>query len=208
MGKIPSNITGTKSITIAINLDEDFEPAESGIVSINDYHYTGSSVSEKILRMEFGESDRMTLAPIVRSEENDAVKLFEFNKTAMASVNSLIVEQLKSIGADTGKILTYNLRVLSGLAEEIKFVVRGAEIINALTEYGVPFVYPKPECGTIDALSNYYDITREYEKQVLGYPFQKQSNRWQSTRAEPSDPQVSKIMLMYHLGLPVSAESM
>lgn len=208
IGKIPDNIMNAKSITIAVNLDEYFEPMESGIISLNNYEYTGSSIFERILRMDFSDSDRRTLAPIVRSDEKDPVKLFDFNQMAMSSMNNLIVRQLKNIGADTGKILTYNLRVLSGLAEEIKFVVRGAEIINTLTEYGVPFVYPEPAKGKISTLVNYYDITTEYEKQVLGYPFQKQSNRWQSTRAEPPDPQVSKIMLMYHLGLPVSAESM
>ena len=144
--KISTSIRSIKSITVGVNLDEQFRPYEAGLVAVHTEQFQSGTIIDKLLRMDFSDNGFNCLAPL------DVVEKGVTHQQAnsfRAGVNSALQAVFKSaIRSWRPVIRAYTIsrsRFLVRLAGEIRFLLGGVALINKLREAGVPVCKPRLE---------------------------------------------------------------
>ncbi|TCT13953.1 MutS-like protein [Natranaerovirga pectinivora] len=139
--KIGYDISAIKSISLGVNLDENLNPIEAGIVSINSEAFKGQTFLKNFLTYH------------KKRSSNNTSDLFQgmtyFKHTASNGINPLmnnltkIVENmLQPIVKDLKKTLKKYMNVsglaLVNIADEIRFYIRFLELEKKIKDIGLP----------------------------------------------------------------------
>ena len=165
IGIISDEISNVRSLTIGVNLNSNFYPVESGIISLNSYWFTEQSALKNFLK--YHRKDRINdkdLMPFnIETHEdslNKSVKKFRYliaSKDSMAAsvadytasdsplmnnLNKIIERMLPSMTGKLKKVL-YKYVDISGtalgeLADEVLFYMRFIGLERKLTDAGMP----------------------------------------------------------------------
>ena len=181
---ISDEISNVRSLTIGVNLNSNFYPVESGIISLNSYWFTEQSALKNFLK--YHRKDRINdkeLMPFnIETHEdslNKSVKKFRYliaSKDSMAAsvadytasdsplmnnLNKIIERMLPSLTGKLKKVLYKYVDVsgiaLGELADEVLFYLRFIELERRLTDAGMPCC-----CGDVSendtSFSDFYNL--------------------------------------------------
>ena len=150
LAELTSRVREIKSVTIGVNLDAQLRPREAGVLSVNAETFRSGDTLSKILR--FGkENDAYTcIADLVpfgkKQNENQKTALTLAFNSAIGDVYRQSLRSWKKIVQD---YVLENTDFLLGLLPEFEFLVKGTNLLRALTVKGnklcVPEVAPAAE---------------------------------------------------------------
>ncbi len=142
-GKMSVNFGHIKSVTIGINLNEELQVRDAGIVAVNDKEFKAGSIMDKLLKKN--EVDNLTLMSVLyplekglRREEYRVV-----NSTMNVVLNSIFTKSLRHFEPLIQKYFNANTVSFLTLLEDIRFLVAGVGYIREMKEKG--FSMCKPE---------------------------------------------------------------
>lgn len=143
------------SMTIGVNLDQDFRPKVSGILSLNKYYFGEQGLLKNF--MAFHRKDQVTdesYYPTDMAVHKDGLDWIErhfpnwagvgrpADSTLMNNLNSIIERMLPSLTSKLKRFLDRHVDVsgkaLGRLADEMLFYQRFIELEQKLTELGMP----------------------------------------------------------------------
>ncbi len=139
-----------KSFTIAVNLNAQLEPAEIGILSINNEYFSASNVYTRFFGKDDTTLERAT--PLVKYDNSD--KLLE--RSLYLTINRHLCKAIKK----TYRGFLSNVRdMISPLFEnynDIKFICRANKFIKRLIELKCEYCYPEPD-SSCTLITSAYD---------------------------------------------------
>lgn len=148
-------IKNIKSITIGVNLDSQLKPSEAGVLSINDESFVSGDYINKLLRLDFKNDRYYCPAPLLplnhklTNEEMDIIR-----SSLNSAMNKILSSSLKNWSGIVKKHVINNLRDLSNILYEWRFVSVCIQMLFELKEAG--FALCKPEIGISDEVSDLY----------------------------------------------------
>ena len=171
---LDDDVYSIHSITLGVNLNADYYPAEVGIVSLNRWFYDEQTALQNF--MAFHRKDHVSdtdLHPFSMEKHSDGWDWFEkhcygiqtphrANDTVlMNNLTSIIERMLPSLTAKLKKVLDKYVqisgRTLAGLADELLFYLRFIRFEQKLRENGFPCC--SGEASSDDtALRDFYNI--------------------------------------------------
>ena len=134
-----------KSVTVGVNLDNEFRPVSAGVISLNSEKFKSGKMLDKILRLSFKNDAFTTIAeltPLGKGQsENKQEALIGAFHSAMDDVFRSSVRAWRGIVAD---YVIENTDFLLKLLPEIEFLSRSAEVLKRLDgQDGCEIVYPE-----------------------------------------------------------------
>ncbi len=151
LGEISVTIESIKSITIGVNLDAQLRPIEAGVVSFNSEYYKSGEWIDKLLRLDFSESDYTCIAPMTRLSKKLS---FEENQQFRAAINNsmdkVLTDSVKVARKSGLRALKQYAFDLLNLKDELDFIIAAYQLIQAMTNAGSYYCYPalKSDGGT------------------------------------------------------------
>lgn len=154
---ISDDIRHVRSITIGVNLDENFYPMETGIITLNKFWFEEQSMLKRFLKYhrkdQLNDEDLMAFSMEI-PDDNMAERLNKYERKyrgaarqpsanpLMNNLNSIIERMLPSTTAKLRRVLHKYVDVsgyvLADLADELLFYLRFIELEKQLTASGVP----------------------------------------------------------------------
>lgn len=154
---ISDDIRHVRSITIGVNLDENFYPMETGIIALNKFWFEEQSMLKRFLKYhrkdQLNDEDLMAFSMEI-PDDNMAESLNKYERKyrgvarqpsanpLMNNLNSIIERMLPSTTAKLRRVLHKYVDVsgyvLADLADELLFYLRFIELEKQLTASGVP----------------------------------------------------------------------
>lgn len=142
--KLSDSIRDIRSITIGVNLDEQFRPGEAGIVAINTERFRSGHLIDKLLRIDFGDDRFHCLAPLqVVGRGLSQEQQFGFRAAVNSSLNELFRSSIKSWRPVVRHYVRAHTKPFARLAEELRFLLGGAAMIRQLIAAGMPVCRPE-----------------------------------------------------------------
>ena len=143
LAELTNRVREIKSVTIGVNLDAQLRPASAGVLSINPEQFRSGDVIDKILRLNFKDDEYTCIANLVPFGKKQS----ETQKTALShAFNSAINEVYKSSLRSWKKIVQQyvleNTEFLLNLMPEIEFLIKGAKLMQSLTDCGCTLCPP------------------------------------------------------------------
>ena len=143
LGELTNRVREIKSVTIGVNLDAQLRPVEAGVLSINPESFRSGDVLEKILRLNFKDDEYTCIANLVpfgkKQSENQKMALsLAFN----SAINEVYKSSLRSWKRIVQAYVLENTDFLLGLLPEFEFLVRGTEVLRALSKKGCALCRP------------------------------------------------------------------
>lgn len=154
---VSEDIRHVRSITIGVNLDENFYPMETGIIALNRFWFEEQSMLKRFLKYhrkdQLSDEDLMAFSMEI-PDDNMAESLNKYERKyrgaarqpsanpLMNNLNSIIERMLPSTTAKLRRVLHKYVDVsgyvLADLADELLFYLRFIELEKQLTASGVP----------------------------------------------------------------------
>ena len=154
---VSDDIRHVRSITIGVNLDENFYPMETGIIALNKFWFEEQSMLRRFLKYhrkdQLNDEDLMAFSMEI-PDDNMAESLNKYERKyrgavrqpsanpLMNNLNSIIERMLPSTTAKLRRVLHKYVDVsgyvLADLADELLFYLRFIELEKQLTVSGVP----------------------------------------------------------------------
>lgn len=144
-GKISASIRSIKSITIGVNLDEQFRPHEAGLVGIHTEKFQSGKLIDKLLRLDF--DDRFNcLAPLeVVGKGLTHQQTNGFRAAVNSAMDTVFRSAIKSWRPVIRAYTAAESKFLTALADEIRFLLGGVALIRKLRQAGLPVCKPQAE---------------------------------------------------------------
>lgn len=152
---ISDEISNVKSLTIGVNLDQNFYPEETGIISLNSYFFTEQSALKRFIK--FQNKDQISdkeFTPFTIERHTDGLDRIskKFGKgdsmnrptdsPLMNNLNRIIERMLPSMTDKIKKVINRYVDVsgkaLSNLADEFLFYMKFIELEKKLAARGLP----------------------------------------------------------------------
>ncbi len=155
VNKQSHEIKNIKSITIGVNLDSQLKPSEAGVLSINDENFVSGDYINKLLRLDFKNDKYYSPAPLLplshklTNEELDIIR-----SSLNSAMNKILSSSLKNWSGIVKKHIINNLRDLSNILYEWRFVSVCTQMMFELKEAG--FTLCKPQEGVSDEVFDLY----------------------------------------------------
>lgn len=173
---ISEDVRHVRSITIGVNLDENFYPAETGIIALNRFWFEEQSMLKRFLKYHrkdhVNDEDLMAFS-MEMPDDNMTESLNKFERKyrgaarqpsanpLMNNLNSIIERMLPSTTAKLRRVLHKYVDVsgyaLAGLADELLFYLRFIELENQLKASGVPCCMGESSDGDT-VLRDFYNV--------------------------------------------------
>ncbi len=150
--ELTSRVREIKSVTIGVNLDAQLRPKDAGVLSINPESFRSGDTLQKILRLNFKDSEYTCIAELVPFGKKQS----ENQKTALSlafhsAINDVYRHSLRSWKKIVQAYVLENTDFLLNLLPEFEFLVKGTNLIRALGIKGnhlcVPEIAPMEECA-------------------------------------------------------------
>ena len=143
LGELTNRVREIKSVTIGVNLDAQLRPVEAGVLSINPESIRSGDVLETNLRLNFKDDEYTCIANLVpfgkKQSENQKMALsLAFN----SAINEVYKSSLRSWKRIVQAYVLENTDFLLGLLPEFEFLVRGTEVLRALSKKGCALCRP------------------------------------------------------------------
>ena len=143
LNELTDRVREIRSVTIGVNLDAQLRPTSAGVLSINPEPFRSGDVLEKILRLNFKDDEYTCIADLVPFGKKQS----ENQKTALSlafysAINDVYKSSLRSWKMIVQAYVLENTDFLLNLMPEIEFLVKGTEILRALSEKGCALTAP------------------------------------------------------------------
>ena len=154
---ISEDVRQVRSLTIGVNLDENFYPSETGIIALNKFWFEEQSMLKRFLkyhRKDQLNDENLMAFSMEMPEDNMAESLNKYERKyrgaarqpsanpLMNNLNTVIERMLPSTTAKLRRVLHKYVDVsgyaLASLADEMLFYLRFIELEKQLTASGVP----------------------------------------------------------------------
>ncbi len=165
-------IQNIRSITVGVNLDPALRPAEAGVMAIHERPFVSGEPISHLLRMNFKKDDFTCMAPLYPA----AKRLTPQERAAMGeaiseALRKIFGDSLKSWAALLKSHVLGNLRMLSTVAEEWRFVVAAMGPLKRLRALGMPLCIPHIRNGEEAIVGLYHPrlaLRAEHPADVVG----------------------------------------
>ena len=143
LNELTNRVREIRSVTIGVNLDAQLRPTSAGVLSINPEPFRSGDVLEKILRLNFKDDEYTCIADLVPFGKKQS----ENQKTALSlafysAINDVYKSSLRSWKKIVQSYVLENADFLLNLMPEIEFLIKGTEILRALSEKGCALTAP------------------------------------------------------------------
>ena len=143
LNELTSRVREIRSVTVGVNLDAQLRPISAGVLSINPEPFRSGDVLEKILRLNFKDDEYTCIADLVPFGKKQS----ENQKTALSlafysAINDVYKSSLRSWKKIVQSYVLENTDFLLNLMPEIEFLVKGTEILRALSLKGCALSTP------------------------------------------------------------------
>ena len=154
---ISEDVRQVRSLTIGVNLDENFYPSETGIIALNKFWFEEQSMLKRFLkyhRKDQLNDENLMAFSMEMPDDNMAESLNKYERKyrgaarqpsanpLMNNLNTVIERMLPSTTAKLRRVLHKYVDVsgyvLASLADEMLFYLRFIELEKQLTASGVP----------------------------------------------------------------------
>ena len=144
LSELTNRVRDIKSVTIGVNLDAQLRPSSAGVLSINPESFHSGDVIDKILRMNFKGDEYTCIANLVpfnkKQSENQRTALsLAFN----SAINDVYKQSLRSWKKIVQSFVLENTDFLLNLMPEIEFLIKGTNLLRALTDKGLTICTPE-----------------------------------------------------------------
>lgn len=141
--KMSFNFGHIKSVTIGINLNEELQVRDAGIVAVNDKEFKAGSLMDKLLKKNDSENYSLlsALYPLEKGLRREEYRVV--NNTMNVVLNSIFVKSLRHFEPLIQKYFNANTVSFLTLLEDIRFLVAGVGYVREMLENG--FAMCKPE---------------------------------------------------------------
>lgn len=172
---VGDDVNNIKSITVGINLDHEFYPRETGILSLNKFYFDRQSALRRFVKFHLKDqvNDKDLMPFSMEVHDNDLRWLHQkynglpsptnraTDTPLMNNLNTIMERMLPSMTSKLKKILNRYVDVsgkaLAKLADEFLFYLRFIGLEKKLSEYGIPCC-----CGEISdgdtVLKDFYNV--------------------------------------------------
>jgi len=144
LNDLTAKVHDVKSVTIGVNLDNEFRPTDAGVVSLNPEPFKSGKVIDKILRMSFKDDDYTCIAPLVpyNNKNNDNAKLAFVNAFNNA-MNDIFKADVRGWRALVQTYVLSNTDFLLRIMPEIEFLTKAQHMLLALKSRGLELCHPE-----------------------------------------------------------------
>lgn len=151
LSALASRVHEIKSVTIGVNLDQEFRPTTAGVLSVNAEPFRSGRALDKILRLSFRNDAFTAIAPLTpldrtQSENRQEALIGAFN----SALEDIFRSSVKGWRQIVGEYVLDNTDFLLKLSPEIEFISRASELLSELSAHpgcalAVPEIAPKEE---------------------------------------------------------------
>lgn len=143
LSKMEINFGHIKSVTIGINLDENLQVTEAGLLSANTRHFHAGSIIDRLLRKK--SNDEYTLMssfyPMTRGLHGEDLKTF--NASLRSSLSTVFAKSLRDFEPLLQNYYKINTSLFVSLLDDIRFLTAGTAFIMKITEKGFTMCRPR-----------------------------------------------------------------
>ena len=172
---VGDDVNNIKSITVGINLDHEFYPRETGILSLNKFYFDRQSALRRFVKFHLKDqvNDKDLMPFSMEVHDNDLRWIHQkynglpsptnraTDTPLMNNLNTIMERMLPSMTSKLKKILNRYVDVsgkaLAKLADEFLFYLRFIGLEKKLSEYGIPCC-----CGEVSdgdtVLKDFYNV--------------------------------------------------
>ena len=173
---VSEDIRNVRSITIGVNLDENFYPAETGVIGLNKFWFGEQSMLRRFLKYHRKDqlNDKDLLAFSMEMPEdnmNESLNKYErkyrgaprkpSENPIMNNLNGIIERMLPTTTAKLRRVIQKYVDVsgyaLAEIADELLFYLRFIELENKLTASGVPCCIGEASDGDT-VIKDFYNV--------------------------------------------------
>ncbi len=144
LGELTAKVHEVKSVTIGVNLDNEFRPTDAGVISLNADYFKSGKVIDKILRMDFKDGDYTCIAPLVpyTRENTDNAKI-AFTNAFNNAMNEIFKSDVRQWRQLVQAYVLSNTDFLLRIMPEIEFLTKAQYMLLALKSRGLNLVKPQ-----------------------------------------------------------------
>lgn len=157
LNNIDSNLKGIKSVTIGANLDAQFNVREIGIASFNTSPYVGGGVLNTMFRDETPDDKYVCMISLGVSETKKLLgkSIISVNHELFNAMNTVFKNSFKKIRNDIIDMYKKEIVALSGIKEDLTFIIKAAQYMRYIKEKGGYLTFPETsDCQNISGLYN------------------------------------------------------
>ena len=134
--KMSVNFGHIKSVTIGINLNEELQVRDAGILAVNDKEFKSGSIMDKLLKKSDGDNFSLmsALYPLEKGLRREEYRVV--NSTMNVVLNSIFSKSLRHFEPLIQKYFNANTVSFLTLLEDIRFLVAGVGYIREMQEKG------------------------------------------------------------------------
>ncbi len=141
--ELTQRVREIKSVTVGVNLDAQLRPTSAGVLSVNAEAFKSGEVLDKILRLNFKNDQYTCIANLVpfhkKQSENQKMAL---TISLHSALNDVYRSSLRSWKKIVQTYVLENTEFLLNLMPEFEFLVKGTQMLKALSEKGCPLTVP------------------------------------------------------------------
>lgn len=144
LGELTAKVHEVKSITIGVNLDNEFRPVDAGVVSLNAEQFKSGKVIDKILRMDFKDGDYTCIAPLIPyTRSNTDNSKIAFTNAFNNAMNDIFKADIRAWRQLVQAYVLSNTDFLLRIMPEIEFLTKAQHLLLALKSRGENLTRPE-----------------------------------------------------------------
>lgn len=214
---IDSNLKGIKSITIGANLDAQLNVSEIGVASFNTSPYVGGGVVNTLFRDETPDDKYVCMISLGVSETKKLLgrSIVSINHELFNAMNTVFKSSLKKIRADIINMYKKDIVALSGLKDDLTYIIKTAQYMLYIKEKGGCLTFPTVgEEQNITGLYNPNLLIKAEMTEIVSNDVKMDENNRIFVITGPNSggktvylDSIGLAQLFFQLGLPVPAVS-
>ena len=144
LNDLTAKVHEVKSVTIGVNLDSEFRPTDAGVISLNPDFFKSGKVIDKILRMDFKDSDYTCIASLVpyTNSQTDNAKI-AFTNAFNNAMNDIFKADIRQWRQLVQSYVLSNTDFLLRIMPEIEFLTKAQHMLLALKSRGLSLCSPE-----------------------------------------------------------------
>lgn len=142
LSKMEVHFGNLKSVTIGINLDENMQVKEAGVITVNEKPFHSGTLIEKLLKKNPLDAHALIspLYPLTKVFHGEELKAL--NYSVQSSLNSIFTKSLRDFETVLQKYFNVNTSGFIALLDDIRFLTAGVKFILEMKEKGFDMCAP------------------------------------------------------------------
>lgn len=142
LSKMEVHFGSLKSVTIGINLDENMQVKEAGLITVNKKPFHSGTIIEKLLKKNPLDSHALVspLYPLTKVLHGEELKAFNFS--VQSAMSAVFTKSLKDFEPVLQKYFGVNTAGFTALLDDIRFLTAGVKFILEMKEKGFDMCAP------------------------------------------------------------------